>query len=365
MKLHSRFLLGSAIVYGALLILSIFYVAPYQPGLRGLLSTLLVDSDSEASLAFAYIYPVLWLLIPLSSIVLCILSWIAFDVNFQQEEPTLLLHGIGGLLYCLSLAPAILIVRELMIYSPIHTANVFGGPLALLTGFAGLTRSLVYPTTIARWGIVAVPIVAFLETGLFVGFFLPGDSLLFTSGLMAASGLIDLKLLIPLTILGAILGDQVGYIVGRRSGPALSRRYNLVEVELDRANRFYSKHGGKTIMVARFIPVVRTFAPVIAGAAGMRYRRFTSYNIVGGTLWVFVVTLFGYYLGQSFPRVANSLLLFGVLVVLFSVPVSVGLWLRRTRHGGVAVHETNGSVGSRLKSSFQVVQSLLTSSVLP
>jgi membrane-associated protein len=331
MKTLSWVLWGSAAFYGILSILSFFYVTPHQPGVNWMFSTFLVDSDLEADLAALYVYPVLWVLIPLSSVFLCVLSWVAFDVNFQLRKPGILLRGFGIFLYALSFAPAILVVRELVVYSAIHLGNAFSSSMGPLTSFTDLTRSLVYPREIVRWGIVAVPIIVFVETGFFVGFLLPGDSLLFAAGLMAASGLIDLSLLVPLTILGAVAGDQVGYLVGRRCGEALVRRYRLVEVEVQRARLFFNKHGGITIVIARFIPVVRTFAPPVAGAAEMRYRRFVSFNIIGGLLWVFIVILSGYFLGRAFPRIVNSMLPLVVLAVLGSVLISLIAWLLRAR----------------------------------
>ena len=307
MKSLSWLMLGTTVFYVALSILSFFYVAPHQPGLKWLLSTFLIDSDLEADLAVYFVYPVLWVLIPLFSVALCVFSWVAFTGSFQRARVRILFDGVGIFLYALSLAPAILVFRELLIYSPIHLIDLFSNPAGLLTGLADFTRSLVYPREIVRWGIIAVPIIVFVETGLFVGFLLPGDSLLFTTGLLAASGLIDLYLLIPLTILGAVAGDQLGYLVGRRSGEALARRYHIVETELQRVRLFYGKHGGKTIVIARFIPVIRTFAPLVAGAADMRYRRFVSFNIVGGVLWVFTLILSGYFLGQFFPKSQTAL----------------------------------------------------------
>lgn len=331
MKPLSWLMLGTTVFYVILSILSVLYVAPHHPGVRWLISSLLVDSDFEADLAFSFVYPVLWLLIPLFSVAMSIFSWVAFAGSFQRERVRILFDGIGIFLYALSLVPAILVFRELLIYSPIHLISIFSSPTGLLTGLADFTRWLVYPREIVRWGIIAVPVIVFVETGLFVGFLLPGDSLLFTTGLLAASGLIDLYLLIPLTILGAVAGDQVGYLVGRRSGGALARRYHIVEAELHQARLFYSKHGGKTIVIARFIPVIRTFAPLVAGAAEMKYRRFISFNVVGGGLWVFTLVLSGYFLGRTFPKVANGLLLLGIVAVLIGVPISLFVWLRKAR----------------------------------
>lgn len=237
--------------------------------------------------------------------------------------------GVG--FFALSVASAILVVRELIIYFPIDLAGVLFAPLGLLNGFAGLTRSLLNPAAIRRWDNLAVPIVIFAETGLFFGFFLPGDSLLFTTGLMASAGLVDLHLLVPLTILVAVAGDQVSYVIGRRSGTVLARRYRLLESDMQRARVFYERHGGKAIVIARFIPIVRTFAPAVAGAANMRYRRFVSYNIIGGVFWVLSVIFGGYFLGRVFPRIINDLYLLVSVIVVASIASFLVAWIRQVR----------------------------------
>ena len=136
-----------------------------------------------------------------------------------------------------------------------------------------------------QWGgTVLVCVIVFTETGLFVGFFLPGDSLLVTAGIFAAAGHLSLSALLGLVALCAVAGDQVGYFIGRKAGQALYRRedsFFFRKQHLVRAHAFYDKYGAKTIVLARFIPIVRTFAPAVAGAASMNYRRFVSYNVVG------------------------------------------------------------------------------------
>ena len=164
-------------------------------------------------------------------------------------------------------------------------------------------RTITDVQAIIQWGgVLGVALVVFVETGLFVGFFLPGDSLLVTAGILAAAGHLDLSLLLGLTALAAIAGDQVGYGIGRRAGEALYRRPDsrwFRRSHLERAHAFYEKYGAKTIVLARFVPIVRTFAPAVAGAALMRYRRFVTYNVVGGLLWVFSMVLTGYTLGRA------------------------------------------------------------------
>jgi membrane-associated protein len=143
--------------------------------------------------------------------------------------------------------------------------------------------------------------IVFAETGLAVGFFLPGDSLLVVAGLFAATGKLNLALLLSTLFVAAVAGDAVGYYTGARLGPRLfSRQKSLLfkPSHLLKAHAFYEKYGGKTIIMARFVPIIRTFAPIVAGAAGMPYRRFVLFNVVGGLAWVFSMILTGYFLGN-------------------------------------------------------------------
>jgi membrane-associated protein len=187
-----------------------------------------------------------------------------------------------------------------------------------------------------RWaGLTGVVLIVFVETGLFIGFFLPGDSLLVTAGIMAAAGYLDLHWLIPLTILAAIVGDQVNYAIGYRAGAALVSRYERFRPHLERAHAFYEKHGAKTIVLARFVPIVRTFAPAVAGAARMNYRTFVLYNIVGGIVWVLSTTLTGYLLGRSIPHIDRYLHLVIAIVVLLSLVPILREWQRERRKAKV------------------------------
>jgi membrane-associated protein len=150
-------------------------------------------------------------------------------------------------------------------------------------------------------GLAVITAIVFSETGLMVGFFLPGDSLLFTAGALAAQGHLSIWTLNALLIAAAIVGDTVGYWIGRKAGPALFTRPKSLLFNprhLRRAHDFYEKHGGKTIILARFMPIVRTFAPVVAGMGRMEYPRFVFFNIFGGALWVISMTLAGYFLGR-------------------------------------------------------------------
>jgi membrane-associated protein len=156
-------------------------------------------------------------------------------------------------------------------------------------------------TLVRVGGLAVITAIVFAETGLFVGFFLPGDSLLFTAGALAAQGHFSIVLLNTLLIVAAIVGDTVGYWFGRKMGPALFTRSKSLffnPAHLRRAHDFYEKHGGKTIVLARFMPIIRTFAPVVAGMGKMEYGRFLAFNVFGGIGWVLSMTFAGYFLGQ-------------------------------------------------------------------
>src|SRR6476659_5422954 len=159
-------------------------------------------------------------------------------------------------------------------------------------------------------GLVALVVIVFVETGLLVGFFLPGDSLLVTAGIFAAHGQLDLTLLNTTLSVAAIAGDSVGYGIGRRTGPKLfSRPDSLLfnRKHLVSAQEFYERHGAFTIFVARFMPIIRTFAPVVAGVGAMQYRKFIAYNVFGGIFWVLSMTLAGYFLGTLIPNIQEKI----------------------------------------------------------
>ena len=162
-------------------------------------------------------------------------------------------------------------------------------------------------------GLIAIFLIIFSESGLFFGVLFPGDSLLLAAGFLAGQDIISIYWLIPLVILAAILGDNVGYYIGRRLGPKVFKRDDglLFRLEyLEKTNKFYKKHGGKTIVIARFIAVVRTFAPVIAGVAGMSWARFAFFNVVGAVLWGAGLPLLGYAIGTAFPDIDKYFLWF-------------------------------------------------------
>ena len=181
-----------------------------------------------------------------------------------------------------------------------------------------------------RWG--GPPLVCtiiFVETGLFVGFFLPGDSLLVTAGVFAAAGVISLKWLLLPGILCAIVGDQVGYWIGRGAGATLYKREDSLffrRSHLQRAHEFYEKYGGRAVIFARFVPIVRTFCPPVSGAARMPYGRYLSYDIFGGIFWVGAMILGGYFLGKSIPNIGQKIhYVIAVVIILSLLPAIIGL----------------------------------------
>lgn len=176
---------------------------------------------------------------------------------------------------------------------------------------------------IQSFGLLGILVIVFAESGLLIGFFLPGDSLLFTAGLLVADGryLPPLYATIPLIGVAAFVGDQVGYLIGRRAGPAIfkrpdSRLFNPAHVE--RAHGFFERYGARTVVIARFVPIVRTFVPTMAGASRMNYRIFAIYNLVGALLWGIGVTMLGYWLGQ-FTFVKDNIELMLLFIVFLSV----------------------------------------------
>ncbi|MGZ5483260.1 MAG: DedA family protein [Pyrinomonadaceae bacterium] len=167
-----------------------------------------------------------------------------------------------------------------------------------------LNPKIIIETLLVKGGIfvyLGLIFIVFAETGLAVGFFLPGDSLLVVAGLFAATGKLNLAALLSTLFVAAVVGDGVGYYTGARLGPRIFKREKSLlfrPSHLLKAQAFYEKYGGKTIIIARFIPIVRTFAPIVAGAAKMPYRNFVVYNVAGGFLWVFSMILAGYFLGN-------------------------------------------------------------------
>ena len=187
-----------------------------------------------------------------------------------------------------------------------------------------------------RWGgYIVLFVIVFTETGLLVGFFLPGDSLLITAGIVAAAGGLKIWWLNLVLIVAAITGDSVGYAIGVRLGPRLFTRpqsllFNPRHIERTRV--FYARHGPKTIVIARFVPIVRTFAPVVAGVGQMEYRRFIFYNVAGGVGWVTSMTWAGYGLGRAIPNLGRYIhLVVGIVIVLSVIPIVIEILRERRR----------------------------------
>ena len=175
---------------------------------------------------------------------------------------------------------------------------------------------------VAWAGYPGLAMIIFSETGLFVGFFLPGDSLLVTSGLFAAAGFFDVTLLIPLLIAAAILGNGTGYSIGRKGGQALYQREEsrfFKKKHLLATKTFYEKYGTMTIILAQFMPFSRTFAPLVAGIAQMKYTKFATYNIIGAVSWITSMVLIGYFLGSVIPNIDKHIHLVIIVVVFLSI----------------------------------------------
>ena len=190
------------------------------------------------------------------------------------------------------------------------------------------------PVLIRAVGPYGLMAVVFAETGLLIGFFLPGDSLLITAGLFAAKGDLDIRFLVPSLILSAIAGNATGYAIGKRTGKALySRPDSLLfrREHLQMTHDYYEKHGGITIILAQFIPILRTFAPVVAGVAQMGYTRFAAYNVVGAILWVASMTLAGYALGSIVPNIEQRIHYVVAVVIAISLLPPAIAWFRRRR----------------------------------
>jgi len=171
-------------------------------------------------------------------------------------------------------------------------------------------------------GIIGIIFIVFAETGLFFGFFLPGDSLIFTAGIFASQGFFDIKILLISCIVAAIIGDSVGYWSGKKYGRRLFDRdsgFFFKKKRLYDAELFYEKHGKSTIIIARFVPIIRTFAPIVAGIGNMNYPLFISYNIFGGIFWVSAMLLLGYFLGSLIPNPDAYIIPVALFIILISV----------------------------------------------
>jgi membrane-associated protein len=210
---------------------------------------------------------------------------------------------------------------------------------------AGVTDAIDPQQLIRSFGTIGLFLIIFAESGLLIGFFLPGDSLLFTAGLFAAKGDLNIVVILIGCFVAAVLGDQVGYAFGRRVGPSIFSRPNskLFKQEyVQRADEFFESHGAKTIVLARFVPVVRTFAPILAGVGSMKYRTFVTYNLIGGFLWAIGVTSLGYFLGEQIgeENIDKYLLPIIAVIIFISVLPAVIEVVRHRRKAAKALSAT-------------------------
>ena len=182
------------------------------------------------------------------------------------------------------------------------------------------------PAAIAEAGLWLIALIIFTESGLLVGFFLPGDTLLFAAGILASQGGLNIVSTILVIIVAAVIGDNVGYTIGRYSGKRLFHKKDGIlfkQEYMERAEIFYEKHGGKAVVLARFIPIVRTFAPLVAGIGRMNRVYFAFYNVIGAIIWATSVTLLGYYVGGRFPELVHYLEYVIIAVVVMSFAPAV------------------------------------------
>lgn len=201
----------------------------------------------------------------------------------------------------------------------------------MIDGVMDLAQHLLHPEEMIRQGgYLVLFLIVFVETALFIGFFLPGDSLLLTAGLLASQDVFAIEVLLPLLIVAAIGGDATGYWIGRRAGAPLFAREDsrfFKRKHLMRAKDFYDRHGGKAIVLSRYMAVIRAFAPTVAGAVGMPWGRFTFFNVFGGVTWVLSLTLLGYTVGTAVPNVdAVFLGITGTVILVSLAPAALHVW---------------------------------------
>jgi membrane-associated protein len=189
----------------------------------------------------------------------------------------------------------------------------------MLHNFLNLIEPLILIKTL---GLIGLFFIIFAESGLFFGFFFPGDSLLFTAGILSVTNNLNIYALLFGSFVFAVLGDSVGYFFGKKIGPRIFKRedsFFFHKKHIERAQNFYTIHGNKTIFLARFIPIVRTFAPIVAGVGQMKYRDFIAYNILGGFVWSFSMILCGYFLGHIIPNIDTYLLPIILVIIIISI----------------------------------------------
>jgi membrane-associated protein len=200
-----------------------------------------------------------------------------------------------------------------------------------------LNRLRDLPALIQWAGYVGLTAIIFIETGLFFGFFLPGDSLLVTAGLLASQGFsLDVYLLGFLLNIAAVVGDNTNYWIGRYMGPKVFTRDESLffrRKHVERAHGFYEKHGPKTIVLARFMPIIRTFAPLVAGVAKMSYKTFVTYSVLGGTLWIWSMLFTGYFLGRMVPGIDKHIEKVIIVVIFLSILPGIISWMKERKRG--------------------------------
>ena len=188
---------------------------------------------------------------------------------------------------------------------------------------------------LVQWaGLFGLAAIIFSETGLLVGVFLPGDSLLVTAGLLSARGYLNVCAMVPLLTVAAICGNSLGYLIGRTTGPRIFNRESSLffnKKHAIRAHEFYEKHGRKTIVLAQFMPIIRTFAPVVAGVGGMKFRSFITFNIIGAVSWIWSMIGIGYFLGSYIPGIDQHIEIVVVIVVFISMLPGIISWYRAKR----------------------------------
>ena len=175
---------------------------------------------------------------------------------------------------------------------------------------------------IQAFGVLGVSVIIFAESGLFFGFFLPGDSIIFTAGVLASQGYLNIAWLVIGTWIAAVVGDSVGYWFGARIGIKIfnkEKSFLFNKKYPERASEFYARHGSRAIILARFVPIVRTFVPIMAGVGKMHYQKFLTYNIVGGTIWTVGLSLGGYFLGRSIPNIDNYIIPIVIAIIIISL----------------------------------------------
>lgn len=196
-----------------------------------------------------------------------------------------------------------------------------------------MLHNLLDPVYWLTFGYVGLAVIVFAESGLLAGFFLPGDTLLITAGILALQGHLNIVLTLVIIIVAAIIGDSVGYFIGSKVGPKLFTRPDsrwFSQKNLKEAHTFFEKYGAQSIIFARFVPVVRTFVPTIAGTSQLSYKKFLTYNVIGGVLWGLVVTLLGYTLGRVIPNMDHYILPVVIIVMVVSfIPAVVHLQKRK------------------------------------